>query len=341
MSNFEKRLLAVQNYNAQNRWTKQGIAMVPVKFGVGWQYDNQACQVNIFGDGSIQIIPSGVELGQGLNTKVAQGVAYALGLSNISLITVGATGTKACPNVSPTGGSVTSALCVQAALNACQVINQRLAPVRTTLGTSATWEQIIAKAVSMGIQLSEYGWVNPGAPPLGVNQYNSYSAVVTQLQIDVLTGEVEVQFCDILYDCGITLSALVDIGQIEGAFVFGLGYYLTEQIMYDTVLGSPTYGTLITDSTWEYKPPSALDIPIQLNVTLLKDAPNPLGVMSSKCTGEPPLALGCSALFAVQHAVQSVKSDLGSTAYFEMNAPATVENTALVSGLTVANLTLS
>jgi len=311
-----------------------------VKFGVGWAGDTQACQVNVFGDGTIQICPSGIEIGQGLTTKVAQGVAYGLGLPDISLIRVASSSTSVTPNAGPTGGSVTSALCVAAALEATKELNQRLAPVKTLLGPSATWLEIVLKAMTMGISLSVYGWFNPPSPTLGINQYNSYSACVTQVQVDVLTGEVEIERCDILYDCGITLSAMIDIGQIQGAFVMGLGYYLTEEIIYDTNPKSQTYCQLQTDGTWEYKPIANLDIPIDLRVTLLKDAPNPMGVMSSKCTGEPPLALSCSVLFAVQHAIAAARSDIGFNGYFSFNAPATVDNIQQTIGLTFLNFNI-
>ena len=184
------------------------------------------------------------------------------------------------------------------------------------------WSDIIAQAVAESVELTARGW-NPGANPVATEPfaYNTYGMVATEVEVDVLTGEVEIARCDILYDCGQSINPTVDMGQVQGALMMGLGYYLTEKMVYDK-----TTGANLTNGTWEYKPPSVMDIPIDLRVTLLPHAPNPLGVLRSKAVGEPPLSMAASVLFAVQQAVRSAQKDAGKAGpYVPINAPCTVE----------------
>jgi len=135
----------------------------------------------------------------------------------------------------------------------------------------------------------------------------------------VLTGRIDIERADLLYDCGISVNPTIDIGQIEGGFLFGLGYYLSEQLLYDST------GTCTTDGTWEHKPPSAQDIPIDLRVSLLKNSSNPDGVLSSKAVGEPPLGVSCSVMFALQQAISSARTQFAATGYYDFNTPASVD----------------
>jgi len=144
---------------------------------------------------------------------------------------------------------------------------------------------------------------------------------MTVVEIDVLTGEVEVLRTDILYDAGKSLSPLVDLGQVEGAFIIGLGHFLTEALEYDAKTGA-----LKTFDTWEYKPPCSTDIPIEWNVTLQANVPAPHGFLGSKATGEPPLLLANSVFFAVKRAIMASRKDEGTPkalGWFPLSAPAT------------------
>jgi len=278
---------------------------------------------------------SGVEIGQGIDTKVVQTVAYKLGIP-IELITTGNETSITVPNNTGTGGSVTSALCCKAVSEACDVINKNLAPIRTMLGKNATWKQLIIKALSAGVVLQAPGNVFPGPPVNSPSaQYNSYSAAVQEAEVDILTGEIQLTRTDILFDAGVSLNPAVDIGQVEGAFVMGLGNHFTEYINYNKD------GVLTNNSTWEYKPFSAMDIPLDIRVSLLKDAPNPMGFLGSKCTGEPPLALSCVALFAVQDAVASFRRDMGlDVSNFSLNSTSTIDIIQTATGTTIADLSL-
>jgi len=321
-ADYQKRLQAINTYNMNNRWTKRGISLVPVKFGVYWAGNPMGSVVNIYSDGTVTVAHSGIEMGQGIHTKAIQACAMSLGIP-MSLITVVPTSTSAVPNAGASGGSVTSEFIVQATLLACAILNGRLEPVRKAVGNSASWETLISTAVGMGVDLGAKGWFNPGLSPNGPQQYQSFGVNCTEVEIDVLTGEIQILRSDILFDCGISMNPAIDIGQIEGAFVMGLGYHLTEEMIYGTA-NNP--GELVTDGTWEYKVPSSKDIPIDFRVTLLKNSYNTFGVLGSKVVGEPPLIMSCSALFAAKHAITSARSDAGTTGYFGYNSPSTIDN---------------
>jgi len=128
-------------------------------------------------------------------------------------------------------------------------------------------------------------------------RYQNYGVCVSEVEIDVITGEPEVIGSDLVYDCGKSLNPAVDLGQVEGGFIMGLGFFTSEEVSYDKE------GKLISFGTWEYKPPSALDCPEMFNTSLLKNSPNPYGILSSKACGEPGVALGSSVVAAIEDAV--------------------------------------
>ncbi|WAR01988.1 XDH-like protein [Mya arenaria] len=251
-------------------------------------------------DGTIAITHGGIELGQGVNTKVK------------------ATNSNTTANSITTGGSITSENVCAGVIECCKVLNARLAPVKAKL-PDPTWPNVIEKCYQDGIDLTSRYWRNPAqSTPF---QYYSYGATVTEVDFDVLTGEHTIARVDILFDCGQSTNPALDVGQVEGAFVMGLGYWLTEQLRFD-----PETGALVTDSTWEYKPPSSKDIPVDFRVNLVKKNPNPAGILGAKAVGEPPLCMSCSALFAIKHAIQAARKDIGKDdTYFPLNGPATPE----------------
>jgi len=313
--NYQERVQAISTFNLANKWTKRGISLCPTKFCVYWAGDNQATTVNVFADGTVEVFTSGIEMGQGLFTKVAQSVAYALGVP-MSSITVGKTTTSALPNAQGTGGSVTSELCVQSALMACQQINERLAPWRRQLGGNPTWQNLINLALQNQVNLQGNGYFDPANSPNGPCQYMSYGVACLEVEVDILTGENQILRCDMSFDSGVSMNPAVDIGQVEGGFIMGLGLHMNEEIYYNA------QGELVTNGTWEYKPIMAMDIPIEFNVTLLKNSVNKMGVLGSKAVGEPPLTMGCAGLFAVQNAIAAARTSGG---YFELDSPCTVD----------------
>jgi len=370
-SDYHKRSQEIAEFNSKNKWVKRGISIIPVRFGVMWKGNHHQALVRIYKDGTVLVSTSGVEIGQGLETKVAQMAAYKLKLP-LQLIRVSLTSTMMAPNSSETGGSSTSELVCSAIMKACDGLNARLAPVKAKLekekdgkkdsededddednsdekeidedkGKDVSnktkeqiekqkkdekkrikeWNNLIETALKKeGVSLQEQADVYPNepGPDSPVWQYQSYSAAVTEVRLDVLTGEQEILRTDIVFDNGVSLSPGVDLGQIEGAFTMGLGLYLTEEVSYNEK------GHLYNHNSWEYKPPSAYDIPIDFRVAILKNSGNPLGIMGSKATGEPPACLSCSAVFALQHAAFDSRKERGvDNKNFGLSAPLTVD----------------
>lgn len=324
---FAARRAAVNTFNSLNRWRKRGIAINPQKYGLAWATATYSVYVAIMGhDGSVVVSHAGIESGQGINTKVAQVVALKLGVP-LSSVTIELPTQVTNPNATCTGGSITSELCCAAAIDACNQLNARLDAVRKQLPPTATWMDVINKGLQLMVDLSTRGWVAPTSPtPF---QYNSYGVVCTEVELDLLTGEQQILRADILFDCGQSLNPAVDVGQVQGGFLMGLGYFTTEQIKYDST------GFLLTSGTWEYKPPAVKDIPIDLRVTLLPDSPNPAGVLRSKACGEPPLCMASNVVNALADALAAAWAELPTppAPVLRINAPATVDYVQSLTGV--------
>lgn len=313
---YDSRLAICNQYNDHNLWRKKGIAITPVKYGMGWSGYNAGVQLGVdSNDGTVVICHSGCEIGQGINTKAAQAVAMALGIE-LSLVRVLSTSTDRVVNGGCTGGSGTSEVIVQAALNACQTLNNRLdpyrkassspSPVSSSLHRMSTDEWVsLLSSLPSSVSLNTEGWYSPDSNPNGqFFQYFVYAALVTELELDVLSGEVHVKSAEMVYDCGQSLNPAIDIGQIEGAVVMALGYFLTERMTYH-----PSTASLLTTGTWDYKQPLLQDIPGVINITLLKNKYNVSGILGSKAVGEPPYIVSNSIYFALKMAIRSARMD--------------------------------
>lgn len=162
--------------------------------------------------------------------------------------------------------------------------------------------------------------------------YSVYGCSCAEVEVDLLTGNFIFTRVDILEDVGKSLSPSIDIGQIEGAFMMGVGYYTCENLVYDRITGR-----LLTDRTWTYKPPGAKDIPVDFRVTFLKNSVNNVGIFGSKATGEPAFTLACCVLFALRHALTSARKDAGlNDDWFRLGAPTTVETISNTAGINTA-----
>ncbi|XP_074617346.1 xanthine dehydrogenase/oxidase-like [Acropora palmata] len=321
-SEFEERKAAIDTFNKNNRWRKRGISVVPLKYVVSYVGSSFTAMVSIFHtDGTVAIAHGGIEVGQGINTKVAQVAAYELKCP-MEFIAIKPSAAFTNPNSSGTGGSITSELCCKTVIGCCAILNKVIDPIRETM-PSASWPELIAKCYSEQVDLSAK-FMSKNVTPT-YEAYNTYGVTCTEIELDVLTGEREILRTDILNDCGQSMNPELDVGQVEGAFMMGLGMWLTEKLIHD-----PQTGRNLTNGTWEYKPPCSKDIPVDFRVSLLKNAPNPLGVLRSKAVGEPPLCMSCASLFAVKHAVEAARDEIEKgDDYFAMNAPSTVERTQL------------
>lgn len=223
------------------------------------------------GDGSVSVTVGGIEMGQGLNTKVAQTAAHILGVP-LDIICVKPSNTLSTPNSIVSGGSQGSEISCFAIQKACEVLNSRLKPIKEK-NQGAQWSKIIDNAYENNIDLvGTYMFKVPD-----VKTYDIWGTTCCELEVDILSGNILIRRVDIMEDVGESISPGIDVGQVEGGFIMGLGYWLTESLIYDRMTGE-----LMTNRTWNYKTPGAKDIPIDFRITFLKNASNPFGVLRSK-----------------------------------------------------------
>uniref|UniRef100_A0A8B9TVG0 Xanthine dehydrogenase n=1 Tax=Anas platyrhynchos TaxID=8839 RepID=A0A8B9TVG0_ANAPL len=315
-SSFHARKKLIEEFNKQNRWKKRGMCIIPTKFGISFTvpFLNQAgALVHVYTDGSVLVTHGGTEMGQGLHTKMIQVASRSLGIPT-SKIYISETSTNTVPNTSPTAASVSADINGMAVHNACQTILKRLDPIKQS-NPKGSWEDWIKTAYEDCVSLSA-----TGIPDLGYDFeknegkpfcYFSYGVACSEVEIDCLT--------DIVMDVGTSLNPAIDIGQIEGAFVQGLGLFTMEELRY-----SPE-GDLYTRGPGAYKIPAFGDIPTEFYVSLLRDCPNSKAVYSSKAVGEPPLFLSASVFYAIKDAIYSARKESGLTEPFRLDSPATPE----------------
>ncbi|XP_051862472.1 uncharacterized protein LOC117575897 [Drosophila albomicans] len=330
---YRKRRTEINLFNAQNRWRKRGLGLsvmeFPLNVSFAWCYP--ATVAIYHADGSVVISHGGIEVGQGLNTKVAQVTAFILGVP-LDRVRVEASNTISGANSFVTANSMTSDCVGRAVRKACDTLNKRLQPVKQRLGAQAQWEEVVEAAFSQSISLIATESYEQGDQP----NYSVFGLSLSELELDILTGNHLIRRVDILEDAGESLSPSIDVGQVEGAFVMGLGYYLTEHLVYDRQTGR-----ILTNRTWNYHPPGAKDIPIDFRIELLQKSPNSVGFLRSKAIGEPPFCLAVGVLFAMQHAIQSAREDAGlPREWVRLGAPTTPETVVLSAGSEVRQFTL-
>ena len=273
-ADFERRAEAVARFNAGNRWKKRGIAMIPLKYGA--QYEVPALNyggalVSVYaGDGSVVVQCGGVEVGQGLQTKVAQIAARALGIC-VDDVTVANPDTAVSVNATSTGADSGTDLNGWATYIAARQLRKRLERFATAPGQKPfpganwqeKWPKIVAAAHGDRIDLAAHAFYKTKrVTDTQPYTYYSWSVGCSEVEVDVLTGQVTVLRADLLIDAGLPLNPLLDLGQAQGAYVQGLGFMFTEEILFDAD------GRLLTDGTWEYKPPCTHTIPVDFRVSL-------------------------------------------------------------------------
>ena len=350
------RRAAILQYNQSGKHLRKGIALTPCKFGISFNlvHLNQAgALVQIYGDGSVLVNHAGTEMGQGLHTKICQVVAAELGIG-VDRVRATATVTDKIPNSSATAASTGADLNGKAAQDAARQIKARLLPVAAKLlgcaenglvfadnfvtggGKSLAFNEIIAKAYLQRVQLWSDGfYATPGlhwdAKTMTGHPfyYFSYGAAVSEVTIDPLTGEWRLDRVDILHDVGTSLNPAIDKGQIEGAFIQGLGWLTTEQLVWDK------NGRLMTHAPSTYKIPASHDCPPIFNVELYEQ-PNVVDTIGrSKAVGEPPILLSFSVFFAIRDALAGLAA--GGIASPPLNAPASCEEIYRVVGVVREN----
>jgi xanthine dehydrogenase large subunit len=343
-SDYRRRRQQVASYNATSPILKRGIALTPVKFGIAFTLThlNQAgALVHIYTDGSVLVNHSATEMGQGVNTKVCQVVAEELGIS-LDRVRSSATDTEKVANTSATAASSGADLNGMAAQAAARTIRDRLAHVAAGLldcgadeldfrdgrvegpEGSVTFLEVVTTAYTKRVQLWSDGFY--ATPGLHWNRhtmkgrpfhYFCYGASVSEVMIDTLTGEHRVLRADLLHDVGRSLNPRIDLGQVEGAFVQGMGWLTTEELHWD-----PATGTLETLAPTTYKIPAVHDIPPDFRVALYDNTNLADTIHHSKAVGEPPLLLAFSVFLAIRDAISAVGDHRADP---PLRAPATVE----------------
>jgi xanthine dehydrogenase large subunit len=328
-SDYRQRRAEVNAFNDKSAILKKGLALTPVKFGISFTvtHMNQAgALVHVYTDGSVHLNHGGTEMGQGLYIKVAQIVAEEFGI-DVDRVKITATTTGKVPNTSPTAASSGSDLNGMAAREAAAAIRGRLVDF-----ASETWNvpksrirfernqvvigndsigfgELAKKAHQARIHLSSTGFY--ATPKLDWNRnavtgrpffYFAYGAACAEVTIDTLTGEMRVDRVDILHDVGRSLNPAIDIGQIEGGFVQGMGWLTSEELVFDRE------GRLLTHAPSTYKIPCASDVPADFRVALFSSPGNRENtIYRSKAVGEPPLMLALSVFSAITNAIASLK----------------------------------
>ncbi|XP_042490561.1 xanthine dehydrogenase 1-like [Macadamia integrifolia] len=331
---FFKAREEVDQFNLHNRWKKRGVAMVPTKFGISFttKFMNQAgALVQVYTDGTVLVTHGGVEMGQGLHTKVAQIAASSFNIP-LSSVFISETSTDKVPNASPTAASASSDMYGAAVLDACEQIKSRMEPVASRHKHSSFAELVSACYIER-IDLSAHGFYI--TPEIGFDwktgkgipfSYFTYGSAFAEVEIDTLTGDFHTRRADVMFDLGFSLNPGIDVGQIEGAFIQGLGWVALEELKWgDAEHKWIPPGHLYTCGPGSYKIPSVNDIPLKFNVSLLKGVPNPKAIHSSKAVGEPPFFLASSVFFAIKDAIIAARADLGCNDWFPLDNPATPE----------------
>ncbi|XP_062544108.1 aldehyde oxidase 1-like [Armigeres subalbatus] len=327
---YDVRRNQIEQFNEQNRWRKRGIAIVPMRYPLGY-FGSLSAIISIFhNDGTVAVSHGGIEMGQGMNTKVAQVVAHILNIPMDKVI-IKPTNNLTSPNAICTGGSMTSETVSYAAKRACEIILERMKPVREE-NKDDSWETLVEKCHNQSIDLSAtYMYKASDLTP-----YIIWGLSCSEVEIDILTGNVQLRRVDILEDVGESLSPGIDVGQIEGSFIMGLGYYLTEALVFD-----PENGALLTNRTWTYKPPGVKDIPVDFRVRFLQNSSNSTGVLRSKATGEPAMNMTISIIFALRHALMAARKDAGLPhEWVSLGAPSTPDQIYKLAGNSVEHFKL-
>lgn len=359
-SGYRARRATVNAFNASNKNKKRGLALVPLKFGISFtatMLNQGGALLNIYQDGSVSVNHGGTEMGQGLNTKMAQVAADGLGIP-VGLIRVTGTDTQKVPNASATAASSGADINGAAIINACEQMCFRLLPIAAKLlacetsqvemaggyarkmGANASdakqinWQTIVKQAWLDRVGLSVTGFYK--TPEIAYDFqtlqgraffYFCYGAAVTEVEIDTRTGEWTLEAVDIVHDAGRSINPAIDIGQIEGAYIQGMGWLTMEECIWDlkgkkTDQGYSGKGKLLTHGPSTYKIPVASDVPEHFKVSFFDGANIKPTPFRSKAVGEPPLMLALSAYFAVRDAV-SASADHKKRVNFK--APATPE----------------
>ncbi|NP_001105308.1 indole-3-acetaldehyde oxidase [Zea mays] len=338
---YQHRAAMIEQFNSSNKWKKRGISCVPATYEVNLR--PTPGKVSIMNDGSIAVEVGGIEIGQGLWTKVKQMTAFGLGqlcpdggeclLDKVRVIQAD---TLSLIQGGMTAGSTTSETSCETVRQSCVALVEKLNPIKESLeakSNTVEWSALIAQASMASVNLSAQPYWTPDP---SFKSYLNYGAGTSEVEVDILTGATTILRSDLVYDCGQSLNPAVDLGQIEGCFVQGIGFFTNED--YKT----NSDGLVIHDGTWTYKIPTVDNIPKEFNVEMFNSAPDKKRVLSSKASGEPPLVLATSVHCAMREAIRAARKEFSvstspakSAVTFQMDVPATMPVVKELCGLDV------
>lgn len=319
-SGYDSRRAAAEAFNASHRWRKRGLALIPTKFGISFTalWFNQAgALVHVYHDGSVLVAHGGTEMGQGLHTKMTQIAAQSLGVP-LDSVFISETATNTVANTSATAASASSDLNGYAVANACEQLNARLAPYREKLGAGASMKDLAHAAYFDRVNLSAQGFYR--TPEIGYTWgantgkmffYFTQGVTAAEVEVDCLTGTWTCLRADVKMDVGRSINPAIDYGQIQGAFVQGVGLFTMEESLW--LRSGPMAGNLFTRGPGAYKIPGFRDIPQVFNVSLLKDVEwaDLRTIQRSRGVGEPPLFMGSAVFFAIRDALVAARRQYG------------------------------
>ncbi|XP_070572690.1 xanthine dehydrogenase/oxidase-like [Ptychodera flava] len=334
-TSFTKRLQAVCDFNRTNKGRKKGLSIVPTKFGIGKKgssLNQSGALVNVYTDGSVLLSHGGIEMGQGLYTKMIQIASTVLDIP-VDRIHISDTCTASVPNAPVTAASQGTDLNGMAVKIACEKINRRLQPYKEK-NPSGTWEDWVNAAYANFVNLSAVGYYGDNvlhpdymAKREKSYRYFTYGVACSEVEVDCLTGEHKVIHTDIVMDAGRSINPAIDTGQIQGAFMQGYGLFMREELIWSDK------GELLTCGPGMYDIPRVQHIPREFNIHLLENSENPAAVFSSKGVGEPPLFLASSVYFATKEAIRSARKDSGlAEDEFQLDCPATAKRIRMACG---------
>ncbi len=347
--NLAKKEQEIQEFNTTNQSLKKGLSLMPITFGISFTntpMNHARALVHIYQDGSVGISTGAVEMGQSVNTKMLQIAAQSFGIAP-EKVKIETTNTSRIANMSPTAASATADLNGKALLKACNKLKERMQKVileKLDLQASDTisygdnfiyingvaselsWEELIGATFLKRISLSEHA--HYATPTIHFDKikekghpfaYHVYGTALTTVTVDCIRGTYEFDAVEIVHDFGKSMNIGIDMGQVEGALVQGMGWMTMEEIAYDK------QGVLLSDSLSGYKVPDVFSVPKEIRVLPLETAGNEMAILKSKAVGEPPLMYGIGAYFAIQSAIVAFNPNYKHI----FNAPMTPEKVLL------------
>ncbi|KAJ8719485.1 hypothetical protein PYW08_011660 [Mythimna loreyi] len=324
--NYDQRVKEIEQFNKTNRWMKKSISINVMAWPVIF-YGNYSALVSIYrGDGTVTLCTGGIEMGQGINTKCAQVCAYELGIP-LKYVKVVPNYTFVASNNVFSGSSITTESVSYSIIRACEVLKERLAPIRESM-PGATWEEIANKAGEDQVDLTALYMMNDTDKNL--NAYSAFGVVIVEAQLDVLTGRFQINRADILEDVGLSVNPNIDIGQVQGAYIQGAGYFTCEKLVYDKATGK-----LESNRSLTYHVPLALDTPVEYNVNLRYNSRNTKGVLGSKACGEMGVGLSHSVSHVLRQCIMESRKDSGYDPNEWIYIPVPYDTEAILKALDV------